>query len=143
MGIRIAGIPGVVIATLGCIVPALVLVSLPTYVYNKYKDSSLLQNVLAYLRPLVASADPGSRAVHPGHGALWRGRPRPADGGLDRRGQFPCVVRSPAPVQVEPDPDHVPVRRGGFAASSGFSRCITTQKRLPQSLVPDKSCKQI
>ena len=55
VGIRIAGIPGALIATLGCITPALILVSLLAYVYNKYKDISVLQNVLACLRPVVVA----------------------------------------------------------------------------------------
>lgn len=55
VGIRIAGIPGAIVATLGCITPALFLVSLLAYVYNKYKDISLLQNILACLRPVVVA----------------------------------------------------------------------------------------
>lgn len=41
VGIRIAGIPGAIIATLGCITPALILVSLLALVYKKYRDLSL------------------------------------------------------------------------------------------------------
>lgn len=55
VGIRIAGIPGAIIATLGCITPALILVSLLAFIYNKYKDISVLQNVLACLRPVVVA----------------------------------------------------------------------------------------
>ena len=55
VGIRIAGIPGAIIATLGCITPSLILVSLLTYVYNRYRDLSLLQSVLACLRPVVVA----------------------------------------------------------------------------------------
>lgn len=55
VGIRIAGIPGAIIATLGCITPALILVSLLAYVYKKYRDISVLQNVLACLRPVVVA----------------------------------------------------------------------------------------
>lgn len=55
VGIRIAGIPGAIVATLGCIAPALILVSLLAFVYNKYKDISVLQNVLSCLRPVVVS----------------------------------------------------------------------------------------
>lgn len=55
VGVRIAGIPGALVATLGCIAPALVLVSLLAYIYNKYKDLSVLQNVLACLRPVVVA----------------------------------------------------------------------------------------
>lgn len=55
VGIRIAGVPGALVATLGCIAPALVLVSLLAFVYNKYKDISVLQSVLACLRPVVVA----------------------------------------------------------------------------------------
>ncbi len=55
VGIRIAGIPGALVATLGCIAPALVLVSLLALVYNRYRDLSLLQSVLACLRPVVVA----------------------------------------------------------------------------------------
>lgn len=55
VGIRIAGIPGAIVATLGCITPALILVSLLAFIYNKYKDISVLQNVLSCLRPVVVS----------------------------------------------------------------------------------------
>ncbi len=55
VGIRIAGIPGAIIATFGCITPALLLVSLLAYVYKKYRDISVLQNILACLRPVVVA----------------------------------------------------------------------------------------
>lgn len=55
VGIRIAGVPGALIATFGCITPALILVSLLAYIYHKYKDISILQNALACLRPVVVS----------------------------------------------------------------------------------------
>lgn len=55
VGIRIAGIPGAVVATLGCITPSLILVSLLAFVYTRYRDLSLLQSVLACLRPVVVA----------------------------------------------------------------------------------------
>jgi len=55
VGLRIAQLPGAIVATLGCITPALVLVSLLAYVYRKYKDLSLLQNILACLRPVIVA----------------------------------------------------------------------------------------
>lgn len=55
VGIRIAGIPGAIIATFGCITPALILVSLLALIYKKYRDISVLQNVLACLRPVVVA----------------------------------------------------------------------------------------
>ena len=55
VGLRIAQIPGAIIATLGCITPALFFVSLLSYIYRKYKDISLLQSVLACLRPVIVA----------------------------------------------------------------------------------------
>lgn len=55
VGLRIASVPGAVIATLGCITPALIFVSLLAYMYRKYKDISLLQSILSCLRPVVVS----------------------------------------------------------------------------------------
>lgn len=55
VGLRIASVFGAIIATLGCITPALIFVSLLACIYKKYKDISLLQNVLACLRPVVVS----------------------------------------------------------------------------------------
>ena len=55
VGLRIASLPGAIIATLGCITPALFFVSLLSYLYRKYKNISLLQNILACLRPVVVA----------------------------------------------------------------------------------------
>ena len=55
VGIRIAGFPGALVATLGCILPSLLIVSLLAVVYYRYKTLSLLQNVLASLRPVVVA----------------------------------------------------------------------------------------
>lgn len=55
VGIRTAGIPGALIATFGCIFPALILVSLLAFVYYRCKELSLLQSVLGSLRPAVVA----------------------------------------------------------------------------------------
>ena len=55
VGLRIASLPGAIIATLGCITPALIFVSLLSYLYRKYKNLFLLQNILACLRPVVVA----------------------------------------------------------------------------------------
>ena len=60
VGTRLAGFPGAVVATAGCILPSVVLVSLLAFVYSRFKGVSALQSVLAALRPaivaLIASA---------------------------------------------------------------------------------------
>ena len=55
VGIRIAGIPGALIATFGCILPSLLIVSLLAFIYYRYKKLSVLQSVLASLRPAVVA----------------------------------------------------------------------------------------
>ena len=55
VGIRIAGFLGALIATFGCILPSLFIVSLLAFIYYRYKTLSLLQSVLASLRPAVVA----------------------------------------------------------------------------------------
>lgn len=55
VGIRIAGIPGALVATFGCIFPSLLIVSLLAYIYGRYKNISALQNILSSLRPVVVA----------------------------------------------------------------------------------------
>lgn len=55
VGIRIAGIGGAVIATLGCILPSCFIVSLLAFIYYKYKGVPAVQSVLAGLRPAVVA----------------------------------------------------------------------------------------
>ena len=55
VGIRIAGIPGALIATFGCILPSCLIVSLLALIYRRYRNLSALQNVLSCLRPAVVA----------------------------------------------------------------------------------------
>jgi len=55
VGIRIAGIFGAMAATFGCILPALILVTVIAWLYMKYKKMSMLQSILAVLRPAVVA----------------------------------------------------------------------------------------
>lgn len=55
VGIRIAGIWGAVIATLGCILPSCIIVLLLAYLYYKYRNLSAVQGVLGGLRPAVVA----------------------------------------------------------------------------------------
>ena len=55
VGIRIAGIGGALISTLGCIFPSCIIVSLLAYIYFKYKEVSAIQGVLSGLRPAVVA----------------------------------------------------------------------------------------
>lgn len=55
VGIRIAGIPGAIVATLGSILPSCVLVSLLALVYYKCQGLSAVQSILSCLRPAVVA----------------------------------------------------------------------------------------
>ena len=55
VGMRIGGIGGAVIATLGCILPSCVIVLALSWFYFKYRDVSAVQGVLGGLRPAVVA----------------------------------------------------------------------------------------
>lgn len=60
VGTRIAGIPGALVATAGCILPSCCIVSLLAWLYFRYRNLSYIQGCLTGLRPaivaLIASA---------------------------------------------------------------------------------------
>ncbi len=60
VGIRIAGVPGAIAATFGCIFPSCIIVSLLAFIYYKYKNVSVLQGILQSLRPAVVALIAGA-----------------------------------------------------------------------------------
>lgn len=55
VGIKIAGFPGAVIATFGCILPSCIIVTFIAWLYIKYRKLDTLQSVLKMLRPAVVA----------------------------------------------------------------------------------------
>lgn len=55
VGIKIAGIGGAAAATIGCIFPSCILVSILAYIYTKYRNMKVIQGTLASLRPAVVA----------------------------------------------------------------------------------------
>ena len=55
VGIRMAGIPGALVATIGCIFPSLIIVSLISWLYERYRSMDAMQAVLSCLRPAVVA----------------------------------------------------------------------------------------
>lgn len=55
VGEKIAGVPGAIVATLGCIMPSIIIVTIIAYFYMKYRDLDSLQSVLKTLRPAVVA----------------------------------------------------------------------------------------
>lgn len=54
-GMRVAGLSGAICATLGVVTPSLVLVSLLAWLYRRYRNLSVIQGVLGFLRPAVVA----------------------------------------------------------------------------------------
>jgi chromate transporter len=55
VGIRLAGFPGALVATLGCITPSIIIVSILAYLYFRFRNLSIIQSVLKALRPAVVA----------------------------------------------------------------------------------------
>ncbi|MBW7571480.1 chromate transporter [Caproiciproducens faecalis] len=74
VGIRIAGIWGAVIATVGCVLPSCIIVLTLAFIYYKYRNLTLAQGILGGLRPavvaMIASAGLAILVL-----AFWEGKP--------------------------------------------------------------------
>lgn len=55
VGTKVAGLPGAVIATVGCVAPSFIIILSLSYFYFKYKNLSSIQGILKGLRPAVVS----------------------------------------------------------------------------------------
>jgi len=55
VGSKIAGTGGSLAATIGCILPSCIIVSLLAYMYMKYRKLDMMQGILNTLRPAVVS----------------------------------------------------------------------------------------
>ena len=53
VGIQVAGLPGALIATIGCIFPSCVIVMALAYMYYRFRGLSVMQGILAGLHPAV------------------------------------------------------------------------------------------
>lgn len=55
VGNKVAGFPGAVLATLGCILPSFIIVLVLSFLYLKFRDLTVVQGVLTGLRPAIVS----------------------------------------------------------------------------------------
>jgi chromate transporter len=55
VGTRIAGFPGAIIATIGFVTPSCIIMGILAYIFFRYKDLSVVQGILAGLRPAVVA----------------------------------------------------------------------------------------
>lgn len=55
VGQQIAGLPGAVVCTFGCILPSLVIVLLLSWLYMKFRNLKTVQGILTGLRPAIVA----------------------------------------------------------------------------------------
>jgi len=55
VGIQIAGLPGAIVATVGCVFPSCVIVLTLAWVYYRFRGLTVMQGILAGLRPAVVA----------------------------------------------------------------------------------------
>ena len=53
VGIQVAGLPGAIVATAGCVCPSCVIVMTLAYIYYRFRGLNMVQGILAGLRPAV------------------------------------------------------------------------------------------
>ena len=55
VGIQVAGIPGALVATLGCVLPSCLIVLLLAWVYYRFRGMGIVQGILVGIRPAVVA----------------------------------------------------------------------------------------
>ena len=55
VGIQVAGIPGALVATFGCVLPSSIIVTILAFIYYRFKGLDAVQSVLKGLRPAVVA----------------------------------------------------------------------------------------
>ena len=70
VGIQVAGLPGAVIATVGCVFPSCVIVMTLAYIYYRFRGLNMVQGILAGLRPAVIAMIASAGIVEIGESAF-------------------------------------------------------------------------
>ncbi|MBQ9047598.1 MAG: chromate transporter [Solobacterium sp.] len=60
VGQKMAGLPGAIVCTLGCILPSLIIVLTLAYFYTRYRNLGIVKSVLGELRPAVVAMIAGA-----------------------------------------------------------------------------------
>lgn len=55
VGMRMAGFPGAIAATMGCVIPSILIVSILSWLYGRFKSGKVMQSILGTLRPVVVA----------------------------------------------------------------------------------------
>ncbi len=78
VGIRVGGIPGALIATIGCVIPSCLIVMLLAFIYYRFRGLTVVRGILAGLRPAVIAMI-ASAGISLLITAVWGQRSLPAD----------------------------------------------------------------
>ncbi|MBQ3484856.1 MAG: chromate transporter [Clostridia bacterium] len=55
VGMRVAGLPGALAATFGCVLPSVIIVSFLSWLYARFRSGREMQTILGTLRPVVVA----------------------------------------------------------------------------------------
>jgi len=55
VGMRVAGFPGALAATFGCVLPSILIVSLLSWAYTRFRSGRVMKQILGTLRPVVVA----------------------------------------------------------------------------------------
>lgn len=55
VGLKLGGVLGATAATVGCVLPGILMVYILLFIYNRYKEFDLMQSILKSLRPAVVA----------------------------------------------------------------------------------------
>ena len=107
VGIRIAGLPGAVAATWGCIFPSCIIVSVLAYIYRRYRGGSAMGSILGSLRPAVVALIAGAGLSM----LLAAVLPEGEDDPVGQSGSFFGSFYSAPQMETEPNSCDVGLRR--------------------------------
>lgn len=110
VGIRIAGLPGAVAATWGCIFPSCIIVSVLAYIYRRYRGGSAMGSILGSLLPSGSGADRRCRTFDATGSSSSRGK-WGEDDPVGQSGSFFGSFYSAPQMETEPNSCDVGLRR--------------------------------
>ena len=117
VGIQVAGIPGALVATLGCVLPSCVIVIILAYIYYRFKGLTMVQGILFGLRRHLPAH---SLLLRPAHSSCGSDRNQP-----DFRVYLRCRPVHPAEVEGQSHLGHGGRGRcGTFAVSNRVTEMV-------------------
>ncbi len=73
VGTKLGGLPGAILATFGSITPAIIILSILSFIYYRFKSLSLMKKILSALRPAVVALILSAGIIIFNHLAFYQG----------------------------------------------------------------------